>query len=87
MSELTNGVEVVLTKDAMSIGVDCTRAQILCKLRDYRSPDFDMQMNGRIMRMPEQKHYSIEELNCAYVFHNSRTLSVSQEIEKDVFFI
>jgi type III restriction enzyme len=38
--------------------------------RDIRAPVFEIQTVGRIMRMPEVKHYETEALNQAYVYTN-----------------
>ncbi len=84
LEELDCKIPVVITKDAMSIGYDCTRAQVIVRLRDSGNIDFDMQFNGRIMRMPEHKHYPIEDLNLAYVYHNSTYITITEDCKDDV---
>ncbi len=60
--------DVLVFKSAIDTGWDCPRAQILVKFRDMKSETFKKQIVGRILRMPEQKHYSREELNSAYIY-------------------
>lgn len=63
--------EYLIFKQAVDTGWDCPRAQILLKFRESNSEVFEIQVLGRILRMPEQKHYKIEFLNKAYVYVNS----------------
>jgi type III restriction enzyme len=70
LMDLDGKVEVLLFKQAIATGWDCPRAQVLLKLRDPgKSGKFEVQTIGRIMRMPERKHYGNKDLNDAYVFH------------------
>jgi type III restriction enzyme len=76
-----NMVEVLLFKQAIALGWDCPRAGVLLIFRELKSTTFTIQTVGRILRMPEQKHYPNPLLNQGYVFTN---LSKSQiEIVKD----
>ena len=50
------------------MGWDCPRAAVLLIFRKLQSDLFTIQTVGRIMRMPEQKHYPKEMLNVGYVF-------------------
>lgn len=61
-------VEVLIFKQAIATGWDCPRAQILVMFREIKSVVFEIQTVGRILRMPEQKHYTNEILNKAYVY-------------------
>ncbi len=61
-------VEVLIFKQAIATGWDCPRAQILVMFREIKSVVFEIQVVGRILRMPEQKHYENEILNKAYVY-------------------
>lgn len=61
-------VEILLFKTAVATGWDCTRAHILVKLRSTKSERFSRQLTGRILRMPERKHYEHEDLNTAYIY-------------------
>ena len=52
-----NEAEVMIFKQAIALGWDCPRASILVLFREHRSFIFSIQTIGRIMRMPELKHY------------------------------
>ncbi len=73
-------VEVMIFKQAIALGWDCPRASILVLFRDWRSIVFSIQTVGRIMRMPELKHYDIDDLNVGYIFTNLDDISISQDI-------
>lgn len=79
ISENNAPQEYLLFKQAVDTGWDCPRAQILLKFRESDSEVFNIQVLGRILRMPEQKHYEVEVLNKAYVYTN--TSSASFDIE------
>jgi type III restriction enzyme len=71
--------EYLIFKQAIDTGWDCPRAQILLKFRESESEIFNIQVLGRILRMPEQRHYENTKLNKAYVYTN--TSSASFDIE------
>ena len=75
-----NPVEVMIFKQAISLGWDCPRASILILFRDWKSITFSVQTIGRIMRMPELKHYHSEELNVGYIYTNLNDISIHQDI-------
>lgn len=62
--------EVLLFKQAIALGWDCPRAAVLLIFRKIESFQFGVQTVGRILRMPEQKHYTDQRLNQGYVFTN-----------------
>ena len=64
----TNKVEVLLFKQAPATGWDCPRAQVLLMYRETKSPVFQVQILGRILRMPEGKHYEEPDLNHSYLY-------------------
>lgn len=64
----TNLAQVLLFKEAIALGWDCTRAAVLLIFRKLSSDQFTIQTVGRILRMPEQKHYPSELLNVGYVY-------------------
>jgi type III restriction enzyme len=76
-------VEVMLFKQAIALGWDCPRAAILALFRDWRSFTFSTQTLGRILRMPELKHYDDDELNTGYVFTNLSDFSIQEEMAGD----
>lgn len=61
-------VDVLLFKQAISLGWDCPRAAVLLIFREIQQETFTIQTVGRILRMPEQKHYSDAVLNYGYVY-------------------
>jgi len=78
-----NEVEVLIFKQAISIGWDCPRASILVVFREYKSFTFTIQTIGRIMRMPELKYYKIPELNKGYIYTNLGSVELAEEYVKD----
>lgn len=65
-----NMTEVLLFKQAIALGWDCPRAAVLLIFRDIKSQVFTAQTVGRILRMPEQRHYTNDALNYGYVYTN-----------------
>jgi type III restriction enzyme len=61
-------VDVLLFKQAVSLGWDCPRAAVLLIFRELKQETFTIQTVGRILRMPEQKHYTEDSLNIGYVY-------------------
>ena len=80
LNKLDSKVEYLIFKMAIDTGWDCPRAQILLKFREVNSIVFEIQTVGRILRMPEAKHYDDEELNVAYVYSNIQSISIKKEI-------
>ncbi|MDE6226905.1 MAG: DEAD/DEAH box helicase family protein [Muribaculaceae bacterium] len=63
-----NMVKVLLFKEAIALGWDCPRAAVLLIFRKLSSDQFTIQTVGRILRMPEQKHYNNDILDVGYVY-------------------
>ena len=63
-----NMVKVLLFKEAIALGWDCPRAAVLLIYRKLNSDQFTIQTVGRILRMPQQHHYTTELLNIGYVY-------------------
>ena len=74
-----SGVEFLIFKQAIDTGWDCPRAQILVRFREIRSIVFEIQTIGRILRMPEAKHYKNDGLNKGFVYTNVKSLEVKKE--------
>ncbi|AKN30916.1 restriction endonuclease subunit R [Clostridium carboxidivorans P7] len=74
--DFNSKVDVLIFKMAVATGWDCPRAQVLLKLRESGSEIFDIQTIGRILRMPQRKHYRNEILNKAYIYTNNKDISV-----------
>lgn len=70
-------VSYLIFKQAIATGWDCPRAHILIKLRETKSETFDLQTVGRILRMPERKHYATNCLNYGYIYTDSDTYVVN----------
>lgn len=68
LEQPTNLAQVLLFKEAIALGWDCPRAAVLLIFRKLQSDQFTVQTVGRILRMPEQKHYTDELLNVGYVY-------------------
>lgn len=68
LEEPDNMTEVLLFKEAIALGWDCPRAAVLLIFRKLTSDQFTIQTVGRILRMPEQKHYTDNRLNIGYVY-------------------
>ena len=73
-------VDVMIFKQAVALGWDCPRASILVLFRDWKSITFSIQTVGRIMRMPELKHYDSDDLNVGYIYTNLSDISIHQDI-------
>lgn len=77
-------VEVLIFKQAIALGWDCPRACILVIFRESKSFVFTIQTIGRIMRMPELKHYPKDpELNKGFVFTNLSNIQIAEDYVKD----
>jgi len=78
-------VEVLIFKQAIALGWDCPRAQILVLFRQWHSPIFSIQTVGRIMRMPEPDHghYETDVLNYGYVYTNLDNIDIKEDIARD----
>ena len=77
---LDSKIEYLIFKMAIDTGWDCPRAQILVKFRETNSITFEIQTVGRILRMPEAKHYLEEDLNRSYVYTNVQSIAIKPEI-------
>ena len=74
-----NEIEYLIFKQAIDTGWDCPRAHILVKFRETYSETFEIQTVGRILRMPELKHYTNEPLNIGYIYTNVKSIHVKRE--------
>lgn len=79
-------VEVMIFKQAVALGWDCPRAQVLVMFREIKSQVFEIQTVGRILRMPEAKHYDDEELNRAFVYTNLASITIATDDASQRFF-
>lgn len=79
IADNTNPIQFLVFKQAIDTGWDCPRAHILVKFREVKSETFEIQVIGRILRMPEQIHYEIDELNNGYIYTNIHNIIVNKE--------
>jgi type III restriction enzyme len=75
-------VDVLIFKQAIALGWDCPRAQILVLFREWHSPVFSIQTLGRIVRVVEPTHgyYENDLLNYAYVYTNIDDIEIKEDI-------
>ena len=80
-----NEVQILIFKQAITLGWDCPRASILVLFRNWKSLNFSIQTIGRIMRMPEPDygHYKEEKLNHGYFFTNIDDIKLNDDYAKD----
>src|SRR3989344_130771 len=79
-------VDVLIFNEAIVQGWDCPRASILLLQREWNIENyvFNIQTLGRIMRMPEQKHYdNYSALNVGYVYTASDNFEIVEDLAKD----
>ncbi len=79
-------VDVLVFKEAIALGWDCPRASILLLQREWNAENyvFNVQTLGRIMRMPEQKHYKkYSALNIGYIYTASDNFSIVEDLADD----
>lgn len=79
ISDSDDKTEFLIFKQAIDTGWDCPRAHILVKLRESSSETFEIQIVGRILRMPERKHYDNEKLNTGYIYSNVESITVKPD--------
>lgn len=61
-------VKVLIFKQAIATGWDCTRAKIWVKLRDIKKESFNIQTGGRFLRTVFTNYFDNDKLNYAYLF-------------------
>jgi type III restriction enzyme len=84
ISENDNQVEYLIFKQAIATGWDCPRAYILVKFREVKSEIFNIQVLGRITRMPERRFYINEALNTSYVYSNLKSVEAQNDPDSPV---
>lgn len=84
ISKNNQETEVLIFKQAIALGWDCPRAQILVLFRDWKSLTFSVQTVGRIMRMPDPDigHYENEILNYGYVYTNLANIEIKEDMAR-----
>jgi type III restriction enzyme len=84
ISKNENETQVLIFKQAIALGWDCPRAQILVLFREWKSLTFSVQTVGRIMRMPEplKGHYNSDLLNHSYIYTNLQNIEINEDLGK-----
>jgi type III restriction enzyme len=78
-------VNIIITKDALKEGWDCSFAYVLCSLTQQRSGTAIEQLLGRVLRMPYARKRTHDELNKAYSHVVSPSFGqVAQELTDDL---
>ncbi|KDP84227.1 hypothetical protein CF70_021280 [Cupriavidus sp. SK-3] len=78
-------VSVIITKDALKEGWDCSFAYVLCSLTQQRSGTAIEQLLGRVLRMPYARKRQHPDLNRAYSHVVSPAFGVvAQELTDDL---
>lgn len=75
--------EVLIFKQAIATGWDVPRANILVRIREPKSPKFDIQTLGRILRNPFFKYFNNKLIDNAFVFTRDKTYA--EKILKEDF--
>ena len=83
ISSHSSDVEYLIFKQAAATGWDCPRASILVMFREIKNPTFQIQTIGRVLRMPEAKHYSLPLLNSAYIYTDYERNTIVDGYNKD----
>ncbi|MEF3691697.1 MAG: DEAD/DEAH box helicase family protein [Candidatus Moraniibacteriota bacterium] len=85
ISKNNQETEVLIFKQAIALGWDCPRAQVLVLFRDWKSLTFSVQTVGRIMRMPEPDtgHYKQEILNHGFVYTNLADIEIKEDMARN----
>lgn len=68
-------VRVIITVEKLREGWDCPFAYVLCSLKDTRSATAIEQIVGRILRLPNAQAKRHPDLNCAYAFSVSESIT------------
>lgn len=74
----TNLTRVIVTKDALREGWDCSFAYVLCLLSTTQANTALTQMIGRVLRQPYAQRTGIESLDRCYVF--AKDVSVAKAV-------
>ncbi|CAE6698915.1 DEAD/DEAH box helicase [Nitrospira defluvii] len=68
-------VRVIITVEKLREGWDCPFASVLCSLKETWSATAIEQIVGRILRLPDAKAKQHPDLNCAYAFSVSDSIT------------
>jgi type III restriction enzyme len=68
-------IRVIITVEKLREGWDCPFAYVLCSLKETRSVTAIEQIVGRILRLPNAQAKRHPDLNCAYAFSVSESIT------------
>ncbi len=68
-------VRIIITVQKLREGWDCPFAYVLCSLKETRSATAIEQIVGRILRLPNAREKQHPDLNCAYAFSVSDSIT------------
>ncbi|MEQ1717208.1 MAG: DEAD/DEAH box helicase family protein [Hyphomicrobium sp.] len=72
-------VEYLIFKHSAATGWDCPRADVLVMFREIKSPVFETQVIGRVLRTAEGRHYpNAPQLNDAYLYTSYERVTIEQ---------
>jgi len=75
ISSPNSPVRFIITVQKLREGWDCPFAYVLCSLKETRSPTAIEQIVGRILRLPGAQEKQHPDLNCAYAFSVSASIT------------
>ena len=75
ISSSKNPVRFIITVEKLREGWDCPFAYVLCSLKETRSATAIEQIVGRILRLPGARWKQHPDLNCAYAFSVSDSIT------------
>ena len=78
-------IEILIFKQAIAIGWDIPRANMLVRIRETKKDSFNIQTLGRIMRNPFFKFYDNAYIDHAFVF--TKDENYKNFIKKEIFYI
>lgn len=82
-----SNVRVLIYKQAISLGWNCPRAQILVGFRHTKSKIFEIQNIGRFLRTTHGRTYTDVDsrnavsLNTAYIYTNERNMTIERDLQ------
>ena len=76
-------IRFIITVQALREGWDCPFAYVLCSVAEQHSPRAVEQILGRVLRMPQAKRKTRDELNYAYAFAASTSFVATASSLRD----
>ena len=83
LTKNNNEIDILLFKQAPATGWDCPRAQVLLMYRETRSPIFQVQLLGRVLRMPRGIRENNDVLDRAYLYTTYEKNDIIEQYDKE----